>query len=129
MITLKFASVQYTDFGAVSFFKDGTFWGAEPHDTHHYAVVSHRCGCGDDLMRFAREHEVLHHLLVEWLYDSPSPVLWGLAHGEPIEPPLSALEEMGVQALHRWVNCNERPIVGPDIDWDGMKSRALELLP
>jgi len=127
VIELRYATVSYTENGCVSWFKDGKFWGAHPHDTHHYAVIAHRCGYGDDLLAYCREHEVCHHLITEWLYDGPSPVIWGLAHGEEMPAYHAALEEMGAQTLQRFIRANERPIIG-GVNWDGLKTYALSKL-
>jgi hypothetical protein len=127
VIQLRFASVEYTPQGCVSRFEDGTSFGAHPHDTPHYHVIAHRCGYGDDLLAYCREHEVCHHLICEWLYGAPSPILWKLAHGEELPPGYAAFEEFAAQALQRWVRANERPIIG-GVDWDGIKIRAEVLL-
>jgi len=127
VIQLRFAAVTYTEDGCISWFGDGTFWGAQPHYTHHYHVIAHRLGYGDDVLAYCREHEVCHHLICEWLLERHSPILWGLAHGEEIDPNAAVFEEMGAQALQRWVRANERPIIG-GVDWDSLKQRALELM-
>ncbi len=67
IVRLRSVSVVYTPEGCVSHLSDGTSYGAVPHDTPHYHVVAHRCGYGDDLLAYCREHEVCHHLLSEWL--------------------------------------------------------------
>ncbi len=127
---LRYCSIIYTPEGAITHFLDGTSYGAHPHPwDHHYSVIAHRCGYGDDLMRFAREHEVCHSLIAEFLYDRPSPIIWGLAHGKPLTPKEAVAEEACTQLLQRWVRANERPIIGPNVDWDGLKQRALEVLP
>lgn len=102
-------------------------WGAHHHTTPHYYVIAHRLGYGDDLRQYALEHEVCHHLVCEWLLERPSPVLWALAHGEPVDAGEAAFEELAAMALQRWVRANERPIVG-NVDWDGLKELALEKL-
>jgi hypothetical protein len=119
--------VEYVDWGCMSYFWDGTEYGAHAHDTHHYHVISHRTGYGDDIWRYAREHEVFHHLVGEIFYGDVSPILWNLAHNLPIRDEDAALEEAMVMMCQRWVRANERPIIG-GIDWDGFKRRAIELL-
>ena len=129
MIRLRFASVSPTDWGCVSTFADGATVPAQHRpDEPHYRVISHRCGYGDDTLRYCIEHEVCHHLLCEALYGAPSPILWRLAHGEAVPGAYAAWEEIAVQALQRWVRAAERPIVG-GVDWDALKLRALEVLP
>jgi hypothetical protein len=127
VIRTRYAAVELTAQGCVTHFLDGTSYGAHPHDTHHYAVIAHRCGYGDDLLAYCREHEICHLLVEEWLHDRPSRILWGLAHGEPLAPHEAAYEEIAAQALQRWVRAAERPIIG-GVDWDALKHRALVTL-
>jgi len=124
MIMLHHASVRYTEDGCVSHFRDGTFWGAQPHpENPHYHVISHRLGYGDDLLTYAREHEVCHHLVEEFLYDRPSRVIWSLAHGDELSPSGAAYEEMAAMALQRFLRAGERPIVA-GVDWDELLALA-----
>ena len=117
----------YADWGCMSYFWDGTEYGAHAHDTHHYHVISHRSGYGDDIWKYAREHEVIHHLVGEYFFDAVSPIVWNLAHGLPISPEEAVKEEALVMLVQRWVRANERPIIG-GFDWDALKERALGLL-
>ncbi len=121
------ATVAYSPDGAISTYADGASYGAQPHDTHHYHLVAHRCGYGDDVMAYAREHEVFHHLVGARFYGGPSPVLWALAHGQDVTPEAAAVEEAMVMTCQRWVRANERPIIG-GVDWDGFRGQALGLL-
>ena len=127
MITLAHCTITPTSWGCVTTLRDGTSFGAHPHDTHHYAVIAHRCGYGDDLMAFCVEHEFAHAFMAERLYGAPSPVMWGLAHDCPLDGPASVAEEVAAQVFQRWLRANERPIVG-GVDWDGLKRDALGLL-
>lgn len=121
------AVVTYTDDGCVTRFDDGASYGAQPHDTPHYHVIAHRCGYGDDLLTYCREHEVC-HLLAECYFVLGGPsVLRKLAHGQPVLPQAAATEELVVMALQRWLRANERPIVG-GVDWDALKRAALSIL-
>lgn len=115
------------DWGCRTTFHDGSQWGAFPHDTHHYHVIAHRCGYGDDILRYAQEHEVCHLVAEEWLWDRPSRVLWALAHGDEIAPHDAACEEAVTMTVQRWLRANERPIIG-GVDWDGLKRYMLEKL-
>lgn len=128
MIQLARVSVERVDWGCVSTFDDGASWGAHPHPAdHHYNVIAHRCGYGEDLMAYAVEHEVCHHLLADELGSGVSPVIWALAHGQAPDTNAAAIEEIAVHALQRWIRANERPIVG-EVDWDAIKARARALL-
>jgi hypothetical protein len=124
------ALVTYYQDGAYSTYPDGTSYAAQPHDTADYDVIGGRCGYGrgpDARMAYAREHEVLHHLVGHWFFFGPSPVLWTLAHGLPISAQDAALEEAMVMTCQRWVRAGERPIIG-GVDWDRFKREALALL-
>lgn len=126
-IALAYCTVEYTDWGCVTHFPDGTQFGAHPHETPHYHVIAHRLGYGDDLLGYCREHEVAHCLIAEWFRDEPSAVLWDLAHGAEPDPITAVHEEVMAQTLQRWIRAGERPILA-GVDWDGIKERALDLL-
>jgi hypothetical protein len=129
VIELRHSRLDYVpEFGAVTHFADGTSYGAHPHDTHHYHVISHRCGYGDDIEAYCREHEACHLIVEEWLFDRPSRIIWGLAHGEPLSPVDSVYEESAAQLLQRFLRANERPMIG-GVDWCGLRAFALEKLP
>lgn len=127
MIRIGQATVQYTPDGCVSRYSDGTSYGAHPHNTPHYHVIAHRCGYGDNILAYAREHEVCHHIAAEWVGGHVSEVIWPLAHG--YEPDLAdaVFEEAMAMTIQRWLRANERPIIG-GVDWDDIKRRALALL-
>lgn len=127
-VKLARVTVEPYDDGAFSVFDDGSSYAALPHwnDTHYY-VIAHRCGYGDDLLRYCREHEVFHHVVGEEFFGGVSPVIWALAHGGDIDPARAALEEMAVAALQRFVRAAERPIIG-GVEWDRIRARCLALL-
>ena len=122
----KHAEIEFNEFGARTTFDDGSFVDARPAyeglEGHHYHVVSHRCGYGDDLIRYCQEHELAHTVVCEFLYNDVSFVLFNLAHGrKPHEP---HYEELMAQTLQRFVRAGERPIIA-DVDWDGMRDLFL----
>lgn len=122
MIELSFAAVEYTDWGCTSRFEDGTKVDAIPHPWDHcYSIIAMRCGYGFDLLAYCQEHELAHHVVGEFLLGRPSPVLWGLAHEQPLPANEAAFEEMMAQALQRFVRAAERPIIG-GVDWDALKA-------
>jgi hypothetical protein len=128
MIRLTHCSIEWTDHGCVTRFPDGAEVGAYPHpEQPHYHVIAHRCGYGDDLLAYCREHEFCHALVAERFYDDVSFVLFPLAH--KLKPPggFALLEEIAAQTLQRWLRANERPILA-GCDWDALKRDALELL-
>ena len=98
MVRLKFCTVGWRDDGAVwTTFNDGSECPATSHDTHHYHVIAHRLGYGDDIASYTLEHEVMHSFVSEWFYDKPSPVLWAIAHGKMLPGKEAAFEEIVAQ--------------------------------
>lgn len=125
MLQLRHCSIEWTDKGARVSFLGGHETEAWPHpEDHHYHVISHRLGYGDDLMAYCREHELAHAFIAEELMDAPSYVLRMLARGAAPDQKIAVVEEMLVATLLRWVRANERPIVG-GCDWDKLKARFL----
>jgi hypothetical protein len=127
VILMQHAGIRWTDDGAESVFAGGRSWATQPHETHHYFVIAHRCGYGDDVLAYAREHDFCHHFVAERLRGQVSQVLAPLAFGREPDPGAALFEEMGVQLFQRWLRANERPILG-GVDWDGLKREALALI-
>lgn len=128
MIQLKHCQIEFLPEGrAETYFPDGTSYGAHPHTTHHYFVIAHRLGYGDDIRRYAQEHEFAHSLAAEWFRDKPSYVIWNLAHATKMDRAEMIYEEMASHTIQRWIRANERPILA-GVDWDKLRDYALELL-
>jgi hypothetical protein len=127
MMQIGTARVDYYPQGAFTTYEDGASFAAQPHDSHHYHVIAHRCGYGDDILAYAREHEVCHHIVAEWIGGHTSKVLWPLAHDREPDCYEAVQEEALAMTFQRWLRANERPIIGA-VDWDDLKSRALALL-
>jgi hypothetical protein len=127
VIRLKYALVDFTEWGCRTVFENGAYADAIPHDTHHYHVIAHRLGYGDNILKYTQEHEFCHSFLEERFHDRPSQVLWGVAHQNMLKGPAAAYEEMAVQQFQRWMRANERPIVS-GVDWDTLKREAMEML-
>lgn len=127
MIRLRYASIGWTTFGCVTVFEDGTEAPAVPHDSHHYHVVAHRLGYGDDILAYTREHDFTHSFIEERLHNRPSQVLWHVAHGSPLSGSESIYEELAAQSFQAWLRANQRPIAS-GIDWDALKRDALAML-
>jgi hypothetical protein len=125
MIELRFARLRYTPEGAVSFFMDGSSWGATPHDLPHYHALAHRLGYEGDILAYCREHELAHHVLAEG-FGSHSLVLFALAHGEQPTPMIAAAEESLALNLQRYARTGENPFVD-GADWQALKARFLAL--
>lgn len=128
IIHLKYCSVEWTNWGCMTRFEDGSEIGAHPHwQDHCYHVVAHRCGYEFDLLAYCREHEVAHSLVEQVFFDRPSRALWALAHGKMLPGREVAYEEMMAQALQRFLRAAERPIVG-GVDWDWLRGEAERVL-
>lgn len=97
------------------------------HESAHYYVIAHRCGYGDDLFRYAVEHDLFHAWLYEYLGVGESLVLNALVAEKYIHPALAAQEEALVQVVQTWVRANIRPIIG-GIGWDKLKYDAMDML-
>lgn len=123
MIELRFASIEWTPDGAVSRFPDGEAWGALPWDTPHYHYLAYRYGHGGDTLAYCRTHELCHHLVAE-AFNSHSPIIWALAHGEQPPRMIAAAEEALAMALHRYAMTGEPPMI-EGLDWDALKARLL----
>ena len=126
-IELRHCTVEFLDWGCMTHFRDGTSFGAHPHETHRYYVVSHKCGHGDDIMGFCRYHEFFHSFTAQRLHDEPSYVLWTLAHKMPQNRGDVVYEEMAAQQVHQWVMTGDEPIISGH-DWHDLKTEALFLL-
>jgi hypothetical protein len=125
MVQLRYCSIEWTDTGARTVFPDGAETVAWPHpEQPHYHVISHRCGYGDDVLAYCREHELAHALVAQEILGEPSHVLESLARGLTPDRGLAVVEEMAVATLLRWVRANERPIVA-NCDWDRIKATFL----
>jgi heat shock protein HspQ len=131
MLQLRYCSIEWTADGARVVFTGnrGPVPNGEtvacPHaEQPHYHVIAHRCGYGDDVMAYCREHELAHAVISQELLEAPSLVLFGQAYELPVKPGHALLEEMAAQVLQRWVRANERPILAGH-DWDAIKAKFL----
>jgi len=126
-IKLKYCEMEFNPTGCTTFWEDGSFLNSIPHyNDHHYHVISHRCGYGDDVLSYCQEHDLSHNIVAESFLSSRSPVLWGVANKRVLEVFSVASEEILSQVLQRFVRAGERPIVGGQ-DWDALRWRFLEL--
>ena len=126
-IHIEDARIEFHDWGAKTIYADGAFVDATPHDTHHYHVISHRLGYGDDVLSDCQHHEACHELIAQFCAGTHSEVLWALAHGKIAAPAIVTYEELAAQTLQRFLRANERPIVS-GVKWDALKEYALEVL-
>lgn len=121
---LPYCTFEYTDYGAKTIFRDGAEASTWPHDDHHYHVIAHRCGYGDDILAYCREHDLAHIVAAEEFNNMPSCVLNAQAHGREPHTGLALQEEVAAQVIQRWVRARERPIIA-NFDWDRLRMRFL----
>jgi hypothetical protein len=125
-IQLRFCELDWIDgFGAKTRFPDGTSYGAHPHDQPHYWHLAYRCGYEGDVFAYCQEHELAHHLVAE-AFNSHSPILWALAHGETPPPLFVPAEEALALALQRYARTNENPFID-GVNWQQLRARFLDL--
>jgi hypothetical protein len=127
MIELAHCNIHYRPYGVRVVFPDGAFADGTPHDTVEYRLITMRCGYGDDIMAYCREHDACHAIWAEFVHHSPSKVLRGIATGKMLSGAESVEEEMGAQLLQRWVRTQERPIIS-GLDFYALRRFALEKL-
>lgn len=120
-------AIEWTDTGCRTVFDDGSTLDSWPHETPHYFVASHRCGYGDDILSYCRQHDFCHAFTAWKLDHMASPVLFALAHGRDLTPSIAAREECLVQTFQAFLRANQRPIIG-NVPWDAWRGEALELL-
>lgn len=125
MIALTTCTLEFTELGAVTRWRDGSMWGATPHDEPHYHHLAFAYGHEGDVMAYCRAHELAHHLIAEH-FGHHSPTLWALAHGEQPTPMIAAAEEALAMALHRYALTGQHPFVDC-IPWERLRDRFLNL--
>lgn len=113
--------------GCITHFSDGKVARSYPHDTHHYHVISHRCGYGEDIEQYCLDHDFVHSFLAEVIDGAVSSVLWAMAHDKVPDQWEALTEEALVQTFQAWLRANVRPILA-DGDWDIWKREALSSL-
>lgn len=126
MMRMKYCAIEWTEQGSQIRFDNGLICSSIPHDTHHYYVIAHRCGCGDDVHMYCRDHELAHVILSEVLERrAPRVLLETAQYGHALDWGASIMEECTAQMLQRWVRCGERPIIG-NCDWDALRTKFLQ---
>lgn len=124
MIGFATCLMEFTEWGCVTKFRDGAILNSIPHDTPHYYVIAHRCGYGDDILRYCQEHDLAHLVFTE--HFNHRTVLWDVAKGNKPDRIMAIFEELSAQSLQRYARCNEEPIVS-DVDWSIVRDRFLFL--
>lgn len=129
MPKLATARIDWTDQGCVTTFPDGRIVESIPHPMMpDYQVITARCGYSQP-MDYCREHDFCHLFLAERLTDTAAAsVLREVSIGRTASPWRASQEEALVMAFQRWLRAGERPIIGPGVDWHGLKADALAAL-
>lgn len=81
-------------------FADGAYCTAAPEDTDAYRAHALSLGYGADTFRMCVDHEYLHNVVAEALWDKPSPAIWDVAHGVSRD---RGYEERIVLTVQRWL--------------------------
>jgi hypothetical protein len=119
---LRFVCLAFTPQGAISYFPDGSKFGALPHsDEPHYQYLAYRYGHNGDTVAYCQVHEACHHLIAE-SFNSHSPVIHALAHGEKPSAMIAAAEEALAMTLHRYITVGEPPMI-EGVPWPDLKAR------
>lgn len=125
-IRTRYATAEFHPWGAMVRMEAGEPVFATPHQTTDYREITRRCGYGIDTLGFCHGHELGHLIVEQFIYDRPSRVLLGLATGRPLTAKDAVYEELAAQALQRFVQTGERPIV--KAPWMEMRAAFIEAL-
>lgn len=126
MIRMKYCHVEWIEVGSQTYFPNGLICPSAPHDTEHYHIIAQRCGCGDDVRMYCRDHELAHIILSEvFQQHAPRALLETMQYGRALDWGSNIMEECTAHVLQRWVRCGERPIIG-NCDWDALRKKFLE---
>lgn len=101
--------------------RDGACWtrfadGAEcanwiPEDGGHFAAIAREVGFADPQV-YLVQHELLHSLMPEVLFDRPGYVVWMMAHGKTANLAASMAEERLIHLI-ALAACGRIPVVDP----------------
>ena len=111
-IRLKFCEFSVRDGAAWTTFEDGTScanW--VPDDNGEFAAIGRECGFADPQI-YLVQHELLHSLVPEVLFDRPGYVVWMMAHGKKANLAASMAEERLIHLI-ALAACGRIPIVDP----------------
>jgi hypothetical protein len=81
MIKMKLCELYAVPYGVVTIFEDSsrcTNW--VPNNDASYMQIVEACG-HTSAIDYCREHDYVHALLAEKMFDKASPTLWAAAHG------------------------------------------------
>ncbi len=99
MLHTRFCRIEFTVWGAVTRFEDGTESANWPPQDGKFLEVVGACAFTDPV-RYIQHHDLAHTFLSEKLFGEPSPTLWEAAHGR-VGPNL--YEERAVYHFQRYL--------------------------
>lgn len=122
---MKYCTIEWTEQGSQTSFDNGLTCQSVPHETEHYHIIARRCGCGDDVRMYCRDHELAHVLLSQVFQEhAPRALLETTQYGHALNWGENIMEECTAHVIQRWVRCGERPIIG-NCDWDSLRAAFL----
>lgn len=104
IITLKYCELKRINNEVITTFHDGTHVQAQLINTPWHRQIWEWVGCKDDGHRYNWEHEFIHSFISEKMWDAPSYVLWGEAHGKKLSVVGAKFEERWCYHFHRYLN-------------------------
>lgn len=125
-VELKYCTVEHKGDHVLTTFPDGTSSANWPHpDDQSYIDVAKSCGF-DDLMEYCWEHELLHSIMPEVLFDRPGYVVWMQAHQKPCNLAGAKAEERLIYYIQKWLIATlDEPF---DPQWNDVVRRMNEVL-
>jgi hypothetical protein len=123
-VNLKHAVFEVRDGAAWTRFEDGAECANWiPKDGGHFATIAREVGFNDP-QTYLVQHELLHSLVPEVLFDRPGYVVWMMAHGKKANLAASMAEERLIHYI-ALAACGRCPIIDPQ--WGEIISRLNDL--
>ena len=112
ILTLKHCTFEVRDGAAWTRFEDGAEcanW--VPDDGGHFAAIAREVGFSDPQV-YLVQHELLHSLVPQVLFDRPGYVVWMMAHGKKANLAASMAEERLIHYV-ALAACGRVPVIDP----------------
>lgn len=124
-VRLKFCTVEHLADHILTTFDDGATSANWPHlDDPSYVAVAQQCGF-DDLMAYTWEHELIHSMMPEMLFDRPGYTVWMAAHQKSANLAAAMAEERLIYLIQRFIADPSFPC--PDPQWVPIRDRIVAL--
>lgn len=125
MIRLKYCTVErFPDFVLTTFDNGATSANWPYPDDPFYVAVARECEF-DDLMAYTWEHELLHSMMPEMLFDRPGYTVWMAAHRKSANLAAAMAEERLIYLIQRFIADPSFPC--PDPQWVQIRDRIISL--